>query len=86
MASEALLEDLVGDQLTDLPVPADHSDAESSVGNCGQSRALTLPPSLRLLTIHSYGRLFCQLPRSLPVKTSALRLQIICDISCFCAG
>ncbi|XP_047214118.1 serine/threonine-protein kinase N1-like isoform X3 [Girardinichthys multiradiatus] len=37
MASEALLEDLVGDQLTDLPVPADHSDAESSTDPDGLS-------------------------------------------------
>lgn len=60
MASEALLEDVVGDQLTDSTVPGDQSDAESSVGDFGPERGLDAATCfcLSLLSILSYGRLF----------------------------
>ena len=38
MASEDTLEELPGDQSIDSLVPTEQSDAESSVGNCGQKR------------------------------------------------
>lgn len=66
MASE---EDLLGDQLVDSPTPTDQSDAESSV----MAGAGLIAATCSAL----HGRLFCQLPCSLPVKkASALSPQI----------
>lgn len=74
MASEdCALEDLPRDQLIDSP---EQGDPESSVGHCGRSR----PQHRRFLSLRYCGpSLFCQFPRSFPVKTSTVSQRITCE-------